>query len=232
LIEGNQVIALIPARGGSKGVPRKNIRLAGGKPLISWTIECAKASRYIDRIVVSTEDEEIAAVARQYGAEILDRPLQLAQDDTPGIDVIIHALNQYKEYPYVVLLQPTSPLRSDEDVDRCIEQCRLHDAPACVSVCESPVSPYWMYTIDEQMIMRPFIPSDQFYARRQDTPKVYQLNGAVYVAKTDWLKRTRSFVTYETRSYIMPLDRSLDIDHAMDFEFADFLLHKKADSQN
>jgi N-acylneuraminate cytidylyltransferase len=227
LINGHQVIAIIPARGGSKGVPRKNVRLAGGKPLIAWTIESARASKYIDRIVVSTEDEEIAAVSRQYSAEVLDRPTHLAQDDTPGIDVVIHALDQFDGYPYVVLLQPTSPFRSVEDIDGCIEQCLNQGAPACVSICESHISPYWMYTLDEQMLLKPFIQSDQFYSRRQDAPKVYQLNGAVYVAKTDWLQLTRSFLTHETLSYIMPQDRSLDIDTTIDFEFADFLLLQK-----
>ncbi len=114
MIAGKTVLAIIPARGGSKGVPRKNIRLLAGKPLIVWTIDEAKKSKYIDRFILSSEDDEIIKIAREYGCEVpFKRPIELAQDDTPGIEPVIHAINTLEDkYDYVVLLQPTSPLRT------------------------------------------------------------------------------------------------------------------------
>jgi CMP-N,N'-diacetyllegionaminic acid synthase len=119
MFEGKTILAIVPARGGSKGVPRKNIRLLAGKPLIAWTIDEAKKSRYIDRLILSSEDDEIIEVAREFGCEIpFKRPDELAQDDTPGIESVIHAINTLEEkYDFVVLLQPTSPLRTVEDID-------------------------------------------------------------------------------------------------------------------
>lgn len=226
------VIALIPARGGSKGVHKKNIRLVGGKPLIAWTIEAAKKSKYIDRIVVSTDDREIATVSRDYHVEILERPKELAKDDTPGIDVVIHALTNIQGYTHVVLLQPTSPLRTVEDIDHCIEIC-LHDrAEACVSVCEAGTPPYWMYTIDEHKRLTPFVPNVKTYTQRQIVPKVYSLNGAVYVANVNWLLKTKTFLTEQTLSYIMPQERSIDIDTPFDLEIADYLLRKVNDTRS
>ncbi|MEH2097772.1 acylneuraminate cytidylyltransferase family protein, partial [Nostoc sp.] len=121
MIHGKKVLAIIPARGGSKAVPRKNIREIGGKPLIAWTIEEAKKSQYIDRLILSSEDDEIISIAQKWGCEIaFKRPVELAQDDTPGIAPVLHALNQLPIYDYVVLLQPTSPLRQVIDIDGCI----------------------------------------------------------------------------------------------------------------
>lgn len=144
----SKILAIIPARGGSKGVPRKNIRELAGKPLIAWTIEEAKKSKYIDRLILSTEDDEIIEVAKQYGCEVpFKRPIELAQDDTPGIDPVLHAIEQCPGYDYVVLLQPTSPLRTVDDIDGCIEQLLSSDGTNfCVSVTEPEKSPYWMYT--------------------------------------------------------------------------------------
>jgi CMP-N-acetylneuraminic acid synthetase len=122
----NKIIAIIPARGGSKGLPRKNIKLLLGKPLVAWTIEQAKNSKYVNKVVVSTEDKEIAEISRGYGAEVpFLRPKELARDDSPTIDAILHALNWFEEsgeyFDIVVLLEPTSPLRDVEDKDKCVE---------------------------------------------------------------------------------------------------------------
>lgn len=218
-------MALIPARGGSKGLPGKNIRPLKGKPLIGWSIEAARASRYVSRIVVSSDDEEILAVARDQGAETpFRRPASLAGDATPGMDVVLHALDQLAGFEWVVLLQPTSPLRLSADIDAAIEQCLKTNAPACVSVCEAPASPWWMFEVGAECRMRSFLPAEQRPVRRQDLPDLYALNGAVYVAKTEWLRTSRSFLTEETVAYVMPPARSVDIDTLFDFQLAECLL--------
>lgn len=219
------MLALIPARGGSKGLPGKNIRPLKGRPLIGWSIEAARASRYVSRIVVSSDDEEILAVARDQGAETpFRRPASLAGDATPGMDVVLHALDQLAGFEWVVLLQPTSPLRLAADIDAAIEQCLKTNAPACVSVCEAPASPWWMFEVGAECRMRSFLPAEQRPVRRQDLPDLYALNGAVYVAKTEWLRMSLSFLTEETVAYVMPPARSVDIDTLFDFQLAECLL--------
>jgi N-acylneuraminate cytidylyltransferase len=219
------VLALIPARGGSKGLPGKNIRPLKDKPLIGWSIEAARASRYVSRVVVSSDDEEILAVARDQGAETpFRRPASLAGDDAPSMDVVLHALDQLAGFEWIVLLQPTSPLRLAVDIDAAIEQCLKTNAPACVSVCEAPASPWWMFQVGEQGALRSFLPPEQRPAKRQDLPDLYALNGAVYVAKTEWLQTSRSFLTEETVAYVMPPARSVDIDTLFDFQWAECLL--------
>lgn len=219
MIDSKTVLAIIPARGGSKGVPRKNIRDLAGKPLIAWTIEEAKKSRYIDRLVLSSEDNEIIQVALKWGCEVpFVRPYELAQDDAPGIDPVLHAIDTLPEkYDYVVLLQPTSPLRTVEDIDGCIEQCVYNNYNSCVAVTLSDQSPYWMYSVDENGYMDPIVKARD-YLRRQDLPPVYVLNCAVYVASVESLKRVKQFVTKETVAMIMPEERSLDIDTEIDME--------------
>ena len=134
MIDGRSVLAIIPARGGSKGVPRKNIRPLGGKPLIAWTIEAAHRSAWIDRLILSSEDQEIIDTACAWGCDVpFVRPAELARDCTPGIDPVLHALKQLPSFDLVVLLQPTSPLRSAADIDRCIERCQRGGAPAAVT---------------------------------------------------------------------------------------------------
>lgn len=217
MIQGKSVLAVIPARGGSKGVPGKNIRPAGGKPLIAWTVEAARNAKHIDRTILSSDDSAIIAVARDQGCEVpFVREANLARDDTPGIDVVIDALNRCPGYDWVVLLQPTSPLRTAQDIDGAIEQCVQAGAPACVSVCVAKESPYWMFTLDSGARLSPLL-SGKTIARRQDLPLVYVLNGAVYVAKTEWLLGQLSFLAKETIAYEMPAERSMDIDTEADF---------------
>lgn len=229
MIAGKTILAIIPARGGSKGVPRKNIRLLAGKPLIAWTIEEAKKSKYIDRLILSSEDEEIIEVAKKYGCEVpFKRPIELAQDDTPGIEPVIHAINTLEgTYDYVVLLQPTSPLRTVEDIDGCIQQCIINELPACISVTEAQQSPYWMYKLDEDMRLNPLVQYDGEVNRRQDLPKVYVLNGAVYVAKSEFIIENKSFLTEESVGYRMPAENSVDIDTEMDFAYCEWLIISK-----
>lgn len=220
-------LAVIPARGGSKGVPRKNIKELAGKPLIAWTIEEAKKSKFIDRIILSSEDAEIIEVAKRYGCDVpFTRPVELAQDETPGIAPILHAIEQCPDYDFVVLLQPTSPLRTVEDIDGAIETLFEKKADFCVSVTESDQSPYWMYNLDINGKMNPVIKQDNFAFRRQDLPKAFSLNGAVYVANTEQLKVTKSFLTSDTVGYVMEKERSYDIDTEEDFFLCQQMIRK------
>ncbi|WP_319525428.1 acylneuraminate cytidylyltransferase family protein [uncultured Desulfosarcina sp.] len=223
-----KILAVIPARGGSKGLPRKNILEIAGKPLIAWTIEAAQRSAMIDRLVLSSEDTEIINVARNWGCEVpFIRPQELSLDHTPGVYPVLHALEMLNEnYDYVVLLQPTSPLRQAEDIDACIKLCKQTGAPSCVSVVQSDQNPYWMYSINSTHKLHPIIKNKTNYFRRQELPAIYSLNGAIYVAKPIWLNRTKSFITNETIGYVMPKERSVDIDSKIDFDLCSIYLQQ------
>ena len=213
------MLALIPARGGSKTLPRKNVLRVGGRPLLAWTIEAARAARCVDRLILSSDDEEIMEVARQYGCDVpFVRPANLAADTTPTIDVVIHALDAVPGYDFVALLQPTSPLRTGADIDAACAMLEAQAAPACVSVTLAEQSPYWMYWLGEASALRPVLADHHGFNRRQDLPPIYILNGAIYIADIEWLRRTRSFVSAATLGYIMPGERSIDVDTAADFE--------------
>jgi CMP-N,N'-diacetyllegionaminic acid synthase len=219
MIGNKKVIAIIPARGGSKGVLRKNIREVAGRPLIAWTIEEAKKSKYIDRLILSTDDAEIIQIAQSWGCEVpFMRPAALAQDDTPSIDSVLHAMDILPDYEIVALLQITSPLRNATDIDGCIEYCVTSGGNACVTVSQAGQSPYWMYTLAAGGVMQPLISTEQVFTRRQDLPKTYILNGAVYVAHRDWLHEHKTFVTEKTLGFVMPQERSLDIDSELDLQ--------------
>jgi len=225
MIDGKSILAIIPARGGSKGVKRKNIRDLAGKPLIAWTIDEAKKSKYIDKLILSSEDDEIISIAKKYGCEVpFVRPKNLAEDDTPGIETVLHAIEMVDNYQYIVLLQPTSPLRTVDDIDGCIEYCITRQANACVTICEANHSPYWMYNLGEDKKMLPILQEKENFYRRQALPTVYQLNGAVYIAEKNYLIEKKNFVTDETIGYVMPQNRSVDIDNEMDFKFVENIL--------
>jgi CMP-N,N'-diacetyllegionaminic acid synthase len=226
MIEGKTVLGIIPARGGSKGLPRKNILNIAGKPLIAWTIEEARKSKYIDRVILSSEDEEIIQVAISWGCEVpFKRPKELAEDHSRTNEVISDVLIKLStRYDYIVLLQPTSPLRTVEDIDGCIERCVKNRNNACVTVSETEKSPHWMYYLNSSDSMQPLLNSESANLSRQDLPKVYALNGAVYVAQCQWFIENKSFLTDETLAYIMPKERSVDIDTKLDFQIGNFLL--------
>lgn len=218
-MKSDKVLALITARGGSKGLPRKNVLLAGGRPLVAWTVQAALKAEAVDRVILSSEDDEIIAVASAAGCEVpFRRPPELANDQASSMDVVIHALSELPGYDYVVLLQPTSPLRTSCDIDAAFRSMLDNDAPACVSVTEVEQSPYWMYTLSGDDRLYSVLESQPNFSRRQDLPPVYVLNGAIYIAKIDWLLQTRSFLSPETVAYKMPKDRSLDIDDETDFQ--------------
>lgn len=225
MILGKRVLAIIPARGGSKGVPRKNIRMVAGKPLIAWTIDEAKKSRYIDSLILTSEDPEIIKVAHECGCEVpFIRPSELSLDETSGIEPVLHAIESLPGYDYVVLLQPTSPLRISDDIDTCLDMCINNGVTSAVSLTEPDKHPFWMYYRAENGQITSVLDPVRNFDRRQDLPHVYALNGAVYVAECKWLMENRTFVSPETLGYVMAKERSLDIDTEMDLTLANFIL--------
>jgi CMP-N,N'-diacetyllegionaminic acid synthase len=233
MYNGKHIVGIIPARGGSKGLPRKNILLLKGKPLIAWSIEQAKTSKYLDKIIVSTDDVEIAAVARQYGADVpFLRPKELASDSAKTIDVIMHTLNWLEThneiFDLLVLLQPTSPLRVPDDINSSIELLFSKKAKAVISVCETEHHPYWSNVLPADGSMNDFLRPEIVNSSRQELPTFYRLNGAIYCAFWNYVRNQHGFFGKYTYAYIMPKERSIDIDTKMDFEFAEVLLQKDA----
>ncbi len=233
MYKNKNILGLIPARGGSKGLPRKNIKSLLGKPLIAWTIEQALASKYLDRVVVSTDDKEIAEISKKYGADVpFIRPKELAEDNAKGIDVVLHAIdwfrenNKRKQYDLIMLLQPTSPLRITEDIDKAIELLFLKEAKAIVSVCEVDHHPLWVNTLPEDGCMRNFIRQEIMNKNRQELPVFYRLNGAIYLAYCNYLKEQKGFFGDKTFAYIMPRERSIDIDDEIDLKLAEVMMEK------
>lgn len=227
MINDKHVLAVIPARGGSKEVPRKNLRIVAGKSLIAYSVETARRSQYIDRIVVSSEDDEILDVAIRYGAEPLRRPQHLADDDTPGVAPALHAIEALPGFEIVVLLQPTSPLRESGDIDACIERCVALGMTACVSLVEATQSPYWMFSLTPEQRLQPIVAiNDGLVACRQDLPPVYLLNGAVYAAGSAWLASHGTFVGPGIAGWVMPAERSLDIDTEADLVYFSQIVHR------
>lgn len=227
MLNDKRILAIIPARGGSKGVPKKNIRLLNEKPLIGWTIEAAQKSAYIDKLILSTDCEEIAEVARQFNLEVpFLRPNHLAQDDTPGIEAILHVVSLLPGFDYIVMLQPTSPLRTTDDIDECIKKCIKEKHKSCVTVVCTEKTPYWMYQMDTSTKLLPFL-CDKSIFRRQDAPITYMLNGAVYIAEKQFLESEKSYLTNETCGYEMPHNRSFDIDTEFDFKLVEWILNSK-----
>jgi CMP-N,N'-diacetyllegionaminic acid synthase len=219
------ILAVVTARGGSKGLPRKNVREICGKPLIAWTIEAAKESKFIDRCILSSDDQEIIEIAKQYGCDVpFVRPADLAQDESNSIDVILHAIDNLEHFHYIVLLQPTSPLRNSEDIDGCIELCVMRGAKAVVSVSIPEKSPFWMFEIDKETSKMRNILGDKITVRRQELQEIMALNGAVYIADCDWVKQSKSFFSPETLAHEMPKQRSFDIDTELDFNICQYLL--------
>ncbi len=224
------ILSMIPARGGSKGVPRKNVRRVAGKPLIAWTIEAAQSSCVSDSFFVSTDDTEITQVAREWGAAVKPRPSELAGDKTPMVDVIRHVfLENEKEagrqFDYFLLLQPTAPMRTGEDIDQALKILQESGADSVVSVYQvEDAHPSRMY---HQVggWLEPFY-QEPPGSLRQDLSAVYHRNGAVYACKRELLLDRGELWGGRIAPYIMPLSRSANIDAPIDLEWADFLLSR------
>ncbi len=230
MLNQKKILAVIPARGGSKGLPRKNILPFAGKPLISWTIEQARKARYVDKTIVTTDDETIKQVSLEAGAEVpFIRPEHLATDHADGTDVMRHAAEWYRHndkqssFDIMICLQPTSPLRQANDIDRAIELFFEKNARAIISVCEAEHNPLWTNTLGPDLCMEQFASLEGQRPNRQELPQYYRLNGSIYVLEIDYLINCRSYYGDRTFAYVMPRQRSVDIDTLLDFRFAEFL---------
>lgn len=223
------IVALVTARGGSRAVPRKNLAPVGGRPLIAWTIAAALSARRLDRVLISTDDDEIARVGRECGAEVpFLRPASLAGDATPHVDVVLHALDWLSargaEPDWLLTLQPTSPFRTAEDIDQAAALATASDTDAVVSVCLARDHPCLVKRREADGRLTDFVPFDLPYRRRQDLPEALALNGALYLNRTAALRRSREMVPPLAVPYIMPAERSLDVDEPFDLLVADLLM--------
>ncbi|MFA4955706.1 MAG: acylneuraminate cytidylyltransferase family protein [Candidatus Methanoperedens sp.] len=229
MYKGSKILCIIPARGGSKGLPGKNIKMLLGKPLIAYSIEHARKSKYIDQIIVSTDNTEIADISKIFGADVpFLRPKELASDDSSTIDALLHAMEwmENKErfvFDILVLLHVTTPLRSVEDVDRCIELLVEKNADNVFSVTEAHRNPYFNM-VEVHADGSTNLVKKGFFATRQSAPQVFDMNSSIYVWWKDILKDKRSIFLKRSQIYIMPKERSVDIDDSIDFKIAEMLL--------
>lgn len=226
-----RVLGLVPARGGSKGVPRKNVRLLGGRPLLQWTAEAARAAAGLSRVVLTTDDPEIAAVGAACGLDVpFLRPEELARDDTPTLPVVQHALRTLEadgeRYDAVCLLQPTSPFRTAADIDGCIARLAETGADAVVSVLRVPAehNPHWVYLADAEGTLRLATGERQPIARRQLLPAAFHREGSVYVTRRDVVLERDSLYGDRVVGYELDASRSVNIDTLDDWRRAEALL--------
>ncbi len=228
MYKDKKFLAIIPARGGSKGIPNKNIMDICGKPLIAYTIEAGKKSKYVDEILVSTDSDSIKGVAELYGAKVpFLRPEELSSDTAKSIDVVLHAIDFYKNnnmnFDYIVLLQPTSPLRTFEQLDEAIEKLIDSNRNSLISVCEADENPVIMRTIQDGKL-REVISFGGTNLRRQDLPTFYIFNGALYINSNDMLVHERKFVDENTIPYVMDQESSVDIDTMLDAKLVEVII--------
>lgn len=224
-----KILGIIPARGGSKGVKRKNVRLLDGKPLISYAIESAKTSKYLTKFFVSTDDQEIASVASDFGAEVLPRPKELAEDKTPMIPVLQHALLESEkkydtQFDYLIILQPTAPMRTAEDIDQAILQIVDSKSNSLVSLYEvEDCHPARMYRIEEGKLQP--IMAEPKGALRQALPAVFHRNGIIYISTRE-LILSGQIMDDTCTPFIMDASKSVNIDTEQDLEYAEFVFSK------
>ena len=217
MLNGKRIVAVIPARAGSKRLPNKNMRIFAGRPLIDWTIHVAQVCGVIDQIIVSSDDESILEEAKKMGLEVpFRRPLELSTDEASGTEVIIHALQYAADADYVVCLQPTSPLRTSQDIRGLLEIQFHENADTMMSVCHFPKPLQWLYPIDsDNRLHETVMPKDA---------SMVLPNGAIYSAKKEYLLENRTFYSpSNTKGYLMPYIRSIDIDTLDDWKMAEAL---------
>lgn len=237
LDQSTEILAIVPARGGSKGIPRKNTRPLAGEALIGYTLRAAQASRHITRLIVSTDDQEIADMARSYNVEVpFVRPKDLASDEASQVDVVLHALREIERlssvrYDIVLLLQPTTPLRSTADIDEALGKLVASGADSVVSFHRvSQGHPYYMYTLIGDR-PEPLLQVPRDISRRQQFPYVYVRNGAIYAVRRDVLVKEKSFYGRDVRAYVMSYERSINIDTEVDLMVAEVLLRYRLASE-
>ena len=227
-------VGIIFARGGSKGIPRKNIKLLNGKPLIAYSIEVAKAISFIDRVIVSTDDDEIASVAKKYGAEVpFIRPTELATDSAPELLSWKHAIQTLEKQmdrsiDILVSLPTTSPLRIVEDIEKSIQKLMVTDVDIVITVTSAHRNPYFnMVKLDGEDNAKIIISSEVPVAQRQTAPQVYDITTVAYAARVPYILKTSSLFEGKVKAVIVPPERALDIDTPLDFEMAEFLMKRK-----
>lgn len=233
MFSGKSCTAIIPARAGSKGLPGKNIKILAGRPLISWTIQAALDSPLIDRVIVSTDGDDIATIARDAGAEVpFLRPAHLATDEAKAMDVLFHAIRNAlpdEKEDWIVLLQPTSPLRSAWHLSQAFDTLKDRNGRAVISVCETEHHPWLSNLLPEDRRMSRFLRTEVASMRRQELPTYFRLNGAIYIARRDYLLENNGFLGLQTFAYIMPQDKSVDIDTELDFSLASLLMEQSGE---
>jgi len=229
MINGRTVLGLIPARGGSKRLPKKNIKMIANKPLLLWTLEAGKQSKFIDRLIVTSDDEQILKISAEHGAEIVQRPVELSEDHTSTFDAIKHTIEKIEEkYDFICLLQPTSPLRHSNHIDEALELLIEKKSDAIISVSEMNENPHWSNTLNEDNDMSKFLKPEIKNKRSQDLKTFYHINGAIYICKTDMLLAQKTFfIKSNIYAYIMDRESSIDIDNEFDFLLADLILKNK-----
>ncbi len=225
-----KILAIIPARGGSKGIPHKNVYPLAGKPLLAWTIEAAKSVRLIDKIVVSSDDDKILSVAKEYGAEAIKRPDEISGDDSPFSSLIFHALDFLKaegEYmpDILIYLQPTSPLRKAGDIDQALALMD-EEADGVISAYEVDNKSLKSFIVNDDGFMEGAVNSSFPFMNRQDLPKIYMPNGAIYIIKTKSFLKTGKLFSKKTKLFLMDESKSLDIDSVEDIKKAEDILRK------
>ncbi|MGH7603720.1 MAG: cytidylyltransferase domain-containing protein [Gemmatimonadaceae bacterium] len=228
-----RVLGLIPARGGSKGVARKNVRVLCGKPLLQWTAESALSARTLDRVVLSTDDEEIASVGRRCGVDVpFLRPSELARDDTPTLPVVQHALEELEKagdrFDAVCLLQPTNPFRRSVDIDGCVELLSLSYADAVMSVLRVPAeyNPHWVYFRAEDGSLRLSTGEAEPIARRQLLPPAFHRDGSIYVTRRNAIMEQRSLYGMRVLGYEVDRAQTVNIDTPADWNRAEVLMQE------
>jgi len=228
------VLAYIPARSGSKSIIDKNIVDICGKPLIAYSIEAGKKSKYVDRVMVSTDSAEYAEISKKYGAEIpYLRPLELASDTAVEMDSCQHLINWLEQhhdvFDIIIKLEPTSPLRIAEDVDKAIEKLVEKDGDTVVTVTEAFTHPFWMNTLPQDHSMNGFIKPDVAKKNRQQLPVYFQLDGLVYVAKWDFMKKNKTWFAENSFATITPNHRAVDIDGPTQLELVRIIIKQRVE---
>ena len=230
MIDGKKIVAIIPARGGSKRIPGKNIKKLSGKPLIAWSIKAGLESKYVDDVIVSTDDLEIAKISVKYGADVpFIRPDSLSTDFAKSVNVLQHAIDFLNKsgsnYDYLVLLQPTSPLRNAKHIDEAMALLAKKNADAVIGVCKVHDNPLWSNIIPEDLSISSFLNSDVIGKRSQDVDDYYKVNGAIYICNIDRFIREKTlFIREKIFAYKMTREDSIDIDNNIDFELAKIYL--------
>ncbi|QQS47114.1 MAG: acylneuraminate cytidylyltransferase family protein [Acidobacteriota bacterium] len=229
-----RILGIIPARGGSKGVPRKNLRPLAGKPLIEYTFEAALAATRLSRVILTTEDEEIAETGRRAGIEVpFLRPESLALDETPMLPVIRHAVNALEEtgdrFDAICLLQPTTPLRRAEDIDACVGLIEEHDADSVISMLPVPAefNPHWVWISDAEGYLKIATGEESPIPRRQELPPAWHREGSVYVTRRDILIERNSFYGARMVGYMMDPEKTVNIDTFEDWARAEQMIEAK-----